>query len=186
MTKAFLPLALLLGLSACAPQPPAEFARLPPDAVIGAGDPLRSAVANTSVAFGSPRSLAGRPAEAAQAVAQMEYLAVQLPSNPRFTNVSPTAGPQFSAARREWRSALGIPTEQPPQAVIDSLFAASRALQAGQKDAAAASLPANVFPQGGQTALLRLASLPNLPLTNEAAVTASQTLQRSEAGRGRF
>ena len=186
MSKAYLPLAALLAFAACGPQPPQVYASLPADAIVGAGDPLRSAAANTSVVFGSPQQLAGRPAEAARAVAQMEYLAVQIPNNPRFPGISPTAGSQFAAARGEWRGALGIPAEQPPQAVIESLYAASRALQTEQKDAAAAALPANVFPQGGQTALLRLALLPSLPLTNEAAVTASQTLQRSETNRGRF
>ncbi|MFC7477020.1 hypothetical protein ACFQS7_21820 [Dankookia sp. GCM10030260] len=186
MSKAFLPLAILLALGACGPQPAQVTASLPADAIVGAGDPLRSAAANTSVAFGSPRLLAGRPADAARAVAQMEYLAVQIPNNPRFLGLSPTTGSQLVAARREWRGALGIPAEQPPQAVIDSLYAAARALQAGQRDAAAAALPASVFPQGGQTALLRLASLPSLPLTNDAAVMVSQSLQRSEPNPGRF
>src|SRR4051794_12810827 len=144
MTKAFLPLAILLSLGACGPQPPQLYASLPPDAAIGAGDPLRAAAASTSVAFSSPQPLAGRPADAARAVAQMEYLAVQMPNNPRFPGLSPTAGSQFAAARREWRGALGIPAEQPPQAVIESLYAASRALQVGRKDAAAAALPAEV------------------------------------------
>jgi hypothetical protein len=186
MSKAFLPLAVLLFLNACGPQPPQVSASLPADAILGAGDPLRSAAANTSVVFGSPQQLAGRPADAARAVAQMEYLAVQIPNNPRFPGISPTTGSQFVVARREWRGALGIPAEQPPQAVIESLYTASRELQAGQKDAAAAALPASVFPQGGQTALLRLASLPSLPLTNQAAVAAADTLQRSETQRGRF
>ena len=187
MTKAFLPLAALLALGACGPQPPAVFASLPPDAVVGAGDPLRSAVANTSVAFGSPQGLAGRPAEAARAVAQMEYLAVEIPNNPRYPGISPTVGEQFTLARREWRTALGIPEAEPPQAVIESLYAASRALRAGQQDAAAAALPASVFPQGGQTAMLRLASLPSLPLTNQAAVAATDALRRTDgAPRGRF
>ena len=186
MSKAFLPLAVLLALGACGPQPSRLSASLPADAVIGAGDPMRSAAANTAVAFSSPQQLAGRPAEAAQALAQMEYLAVQIPNDPRITNVSPTAGSQFAEARREWRGALGIPEDRPPQAVIDSLYAASRAIRAGQQDAAAAALPASVFPQGGATTMLRLASLPSLPLTNAAAVTASNTLQRSETQRGRF
>ena len=60
--------------------------------------PLRSAVANTSVAFGSPQKLAGRPAEAAQAVAQMEFLAVQLPNNPFYPGISPTVLPLISGS----------------------------------------------------------------------------------------
>jgi hypothetical protein len=187
MKKALLPLATLLLLAACAPQTPPESASLPPDAVVGAGDPFRSAVANTSVAFSSPRQLAGRPAEAAQAVAQMEYLAVQVPNNPRYPGISPTVGEQFTQARREWRTALGIPQDTAPQPVIDSLFAASRALRVGQPDAAASALPAKVFPQGGETAVLRLASLPNLPLTNRAAVAATDALRRNDGSQlGRF
>ncbi|MDO9712402.1 hypothetical protein [Paracraurococcus lichenis] len=187
MTKALLPLLAALALGACADQPPAPSANLPPDAVVGAGDPLRSAVANTSVAFASPRKLAGRPADAAQAVAQMEYLAVAIPTDPRYPYISPTVGTQFEQARREWRAALGIPDATPPQPVIESLYAAARAVRSGQPDAAAAALPATVFPQGGQTAMLRLASLPDLPLTNQAAVTATDALRRTDGQpRGRF
>lgn len=180
MTKAFLPLALAVGLGACAPTTPPLFASLPPDAIVGAGDPLRSAVANTSTAFGTQRELAGRPAAAAQAVAQMEFLAVQVPNNPRYPNISPTVGIQLAEARQEWRGALGIPASQPPQAVINSLYAASRAMRAGQKQAAAAALPADVFPQGGETTLLRLASMPSLPLTNQAAVASTDVLRRTD------
>ena len=116
MIKAFLPLAAALALGACAPTTPPQFASLPPDAVVGAGDPMRSAAANTSTAFGTQRELAGRPAAAARAVAQMEYLAVQIPNNPRYPNISPTVGIQLVDARQEWRGALGIPAAQPPQA----------------------------------------------------------------------
>ncbi|TDG28978.1 hypothetical protein [Paracraurococcus ruber] len=184
---AHLRLLALLALGACGALPPAQYASLPPDAVAGAGDPLRSAVANTSVAFASPQKLAGRPAEAAQAVAQMEYLAVEIPNNVRYPSISPTVGTQFAQARREWRSALGIAPDAPPQPVIESLYAASRAIRAGQPDAAASALPAAVFPQGGQTAVLRLASMPGLPLTNQAAVAATDALRRTDgAPRGRF
>lgn len=187
MTKAFLPLVVALAVGACAAQPPAPGASLPPDAVVGAGDPLRSAVANTSIVFASPQQLAGRPAEAALAVAQMEFLAAELPNNPRFPSVSPTVGTQLMQARREWRMALGIPEATAPQPVIDSLFAAARAYRGGQADAAAAALPAAIFPEGGQTTLLRLASLPRLPMTNRAAVAATDALrQRDTAPRGRF
>jgi hypothetical protein len=187
MFKIVLPLAAALALAGCDLPPQTPGASLPPDAVVGAGDPVRSAVANTSVAFSSPQLLAGRPAQAAQAVAQMEFLAVEIPNNPRYTGISPTVGEQMVLARQEWRTALGIPADLPPQPVIDSLYAASRALRGGQQDAAAAALPVAVFPQGGQTAVVRLASLPNLPLTNRAAVAASETVRRHDAqGRGRF
>jgi hypothetical protein len=182
-----LALATVLALAGCTLPPPPPSASLPFDAVAGAGDPLRSAVINTGSVFSSPRPLAGRPGQAAQAVAQMEFLAVEMPNNPRFTSAGATVGPQFARARQEWRSALGIPAEMPAQVVIDSLFAASRALRDGSPDAAAAALPRDAFPQGGETALLRLASLPDLPLTNAAAVGAAEVLRRHQGlGNGRF
>ncbi|MFC7538901.1 hypothetical protein ACFQU2_04710 [Siccirubricoccus deserti] len=85
MNRRFLPTAAtLLLLGACAMPPPAPNAQLPFDALVGAGDPVRSAVASTSFAFSHQGQLAGQPADAARALAQMEYLAVELPNNPRF------------------------------------------------------------------------------------------------------
>ncbi|MBL6077278.1 hypothetical protein JMJ56_04615 [Belnapia sp. T18] len=180
MIRTALPLAALLALGACALPPPPESASLPADAVIGAGDPLRSAIANTSVAFSSQALLAGRPAEAARAVAQMEWLAVEMPTNPRLTSVSPSIIGQMAAARAEWRAALGIAPDVPAQPVINGLYAAARALSAQQGDPAAA-LSTSAFPQGGQATLLRLAALPSLPLTNSAAVTATDAIRQRDS-----
>jgi hypothetical protein len=187
MLKNLLPLAAVLAVGACALPPPPATASLPPDAVVGAGDPLRSAVANTSVAFSNPDLLAGRPAQAARALAQMEYLAVEMPTNPQLTSVSPTVVSQMVAARQEWRAALGVPVGIEAQPVIDSLYAASRALGTGQAAAAAAALPVAIFPQGGQATLTRLAALPGLPLTNQAAVGAIDAIrQRDNSSRQRL
>ena len=74
---AFCAAAVLAALAAaCTPGPnysPRDWVSLPPDAVVGAGDPTRSAILNTAYAFGTPASLAGRPAEAAVAGAQLDY-----------------------------------------------------------------------------------------------------------------
>jgi hypothetical protein len=171
---------LLVILGACTLPPPPETASLPPDAVIGAGDPLRSAIANTSVAFSSPALLAGRPAEAAKAIAQMEWLAVEMPTNPRLTSVSPSIIGQMAAARAEWRAALGIAPDAPAQPVINGLYAAARAISGQQGDPAAA-LASPAFPQGGQSVLARLAALPSLPLTNSAAVTATDAIRQRDS-----
>jgi hypothetical protein len=184
--RTMLSVAAALTLGACTALPPLPTASLPYDAVIGAGDPLRTAVANTANAFSAPDRLAGQPARAARALAQMEYLAVELPDNARLGALAPASG-QFELARREWREALGIPADLPPQPVIDALYASARALSAGQSEAAAAALPASTFRQGGAATLMRLASLPSLPLTNRAAVAANDALRRHDGqGRGRF
>ncbi len=174
--------ALLALLAACAeaPRPVQPSVSLPPDAVQGAGDPVRAALATGATAFAAPRRLAGQPAEAARAVADMEFLAANLPTNPRFADQSPTLTPQLMAARAEWREAIGIAPDAPPQAVINQLFAAGRALDMGQQDAAAAALPATTFTRGGAATLAILGNLPRLPRTNAAAVSASALLQRDD------
>lgn len=184
--RTILSIAAVLTLGACTNLPPQPSAHLPYDAVIGAGDPMRMAVTNTANAFSSPGRLAGQPERAARALAQMEYLAVEIPDNPRLGGMAPSRA-QFEMARREWRDVLGIPAELPPQPVIDALYASARALSAGQSDAAAAALPASAFPRGGQATLARLASLPSLPLTNQAAVVANDVLRKHDGqGRGRL
>jgi len=164
-------------LAACAQAPLPKTALLPRDAVVGAGDPARSAVFSANAVLGQAHPVTGRPADTARAIAQMEFLAVDLPQNNNLISVSSTLVPDLMTARREWRGALDIAPEAPAQAVINALFAASRALDAGQPDAAAAALPGNIFRRGGAATLAQLAAPPRLPATASAAATAQQTLQ---------
>lgn len=186
-TRTMLPLFAAMALAACAAQPPLPGASLPADAVVGAGDPLRTALSNTSNAFGSPERMAGRPDQAARALAQMEFLAIEMQGNPRLMSAGSIATAQFVQARDEWRRALGIPAAVPPQPVIDQLYASARALGSGQSKAAATALQPAVFTQGGRATLTRLGALPALPLTNQAAVAATDIMRRQDGqGRGRF
>jgi hypothetical protein len=50
----------------------------------------------------------GHPAEAARAIAQMEFLAVDLPRNNNLSSPSATLVPDLVKARQEWRGALDI------------------------------------------------------------------------------
>lgn len=170
-------------LAACASLPPVETAQLPRDAVTGAGDPMRSAVFNTNAVFGHASPAAGRPGEAARAIAQMEFLAVDLPRNSNLSSPSATLVPDLVSARQEWRGALDIAPEAPAQSVINALFSAGRALDAGQADAAAAALPSTIFRKGGAATVAQLAALPRLPRTAVAAATAQQSLQGVTGGR---
>jgi hypothetical protein len=183
-------LLLALGLGACAlPSmsslglPTEQTASLPDDAYSGAGDPLRSAINNTTIAFSSVGELAGRPARAARALAEMEYLKVEVSTNPRSYGGSTTASTIFPIAQGEWRQALGIAPNAAPQAVIDSLFATARALQGGQPRSAEVVLSQPIFTLGGPATLVKLANLPSLPVTNNAAQEASRVLRRGGLGR---
>jgi hypothetical protein len=172
---AHLALPLMLGACTGAAVPPG--ARLPADAVSGIGDPVRAAVAGSAHAFGTGSVLAGRPAAAARALAQVEFLAAEIPAGPRWIEWSPTVGMELQGARAELRQALGIPAASPPQAVVDSLYAAARALQAGDRAAAEAALQAAEAADRG--ALLRhLSALPALPRTRTATALAHQEMVR--------
>lgn len=148
--------------------------RLPRDSVEGAGDPTRAAVSRAAYAFNQPGQLAGRPAEAARAIADMEFLAAALPFDPRYQQRDPLLPGQLAQARAEWRAALGIPDAQPAQPVIDNLYAMARNGQA--------ALPTGIFgPNAGAT----LAALPPLPQTARAAAAAARVQSEGNMPTGR-
>ncbi|MBX9749775.1 MAG: hypothetical protein K5Q68_09195 [Roseococcus sp.] len=170
-------------LAACATEIPAETAQLPRDAVVGAGDPMRSAVFHTNSVFAQRSPAMGQPAAAARAIAEMEFLAVDLPRNNNLSSPSATLVPDLVMARQEWRRVLDIAPDAPAQPVINALFAASRALEDGQPAAAAAALPSSIFRKGGAATIAQLSALPRLPNTAMAAATAQQSLQPTTGGR---
>lgn len=176
---------LPLLAAACAPLgPPPPSVSLPPDAVEGAGDPTRAAIIGAAYAFASPASLAGRPDVAARAVANYEYLAVEIPTGPRWVGFSPVAGLELRRGLPEVRNAVGIAPDAPPQAVVDALYAASRALRAGDTEAARRILSPPLFPAGGEATLARLAALPPLPQANFAtSLTAGELTRQDTEGR---
>lgn len=171
---------LVLALGACGTPPPP--ASLPADAAWNFADPTRTAIFNTAYVFATPARLAQDPADAGLAIAQAEHVAVALRHDQRFIDFAPTPQLLFEIARPEWRAALGIADAAPPQAVIDALFSARRALLANDPAAAAAALRTPIFAEGGDAALTRLANLPPLPRTAAAAAAAASELQRPRGG----
>lgn len=140
----------------------------------------RTAVIESAFTFARRDRLAGRPAEAARAIAQVEFIAVDLATNQAWTRLSPLASVNFIGARREWRAALGIPESAAPQAVIDALVDTNMGLANNDRGRALASLPAATFPLGGAATLERLNALPALPLTARATAFAQTEASRME------
>lgn len=152
----------LAPLAACAEGlAPVETASLPPGSVEGAGDPTRAAVSRAAFFFAGPARPPGAPA-AARAVADMEYLAANLPFDPRWADRDPLLPVRLRQARAEWRQALAIPPDTPPQAMINRLW---RIFEGNADDPAL---------------LARLAALPPLPRTAEAANAAAQAQARPD------
>ena len=171
----------LLPLLACAPLVPVgPSVSLPPDAVQGAGDPTRSAILSSAYAFNNAGGLAD-PAVAARALANMDYLANNLPQDPRYS-FAPTLAGQMVAARAELRGALGVAPGAPSQQVVDELYGVSRALRARDLAGAENALSPAIFPDRRAT-VLRLASLPPLPATATAAASAEREQTRADNDR---
>ncbi|WP_137125314.1 hypothetical protein [Roseomonas sp. HF4] len=169
-----------LGLFAgCANLPPVPTATLPDRTGGGAIlDPARQAIFHTASAFASSTPLAGRPAEAAQAISEAEFLAVELRHNSRWTEMSPIVATAFEQARPEWRGALGIAADAPAQAVIDAMTRVRLAYGGQDLSAAAAALAPPLVTPGGQATLARLGALPPLPRTARAASLAEREIWR--------
>jgi len=176
---ALLCLPLLAGCGAVQ-QPPNGWATLPNDAVVGAGDPVRAAILNTAYVFGNPGSVAGRADQAARAVANYEFLTVELPYGARWRGFNPAVATELAAGQREVLNAFGIAPNAPTQQVVDSLYAASRALRAGDQAAAERILSQPAFTLGGPATLQRLAAMPVLPRASAAARFAEGELDRQD------
>ena len=169
-------------LAGCTPpqQPPNGWASLPSDAVAGAGDPVRGAMINTAYVFGNPGSVAGRPDQAARAVANYAFLTTELPYGPRWRGFNPNVSTELNFGMREVQAAFGIAPNAPTQAVVDGLYGASRALRSGDTAAAERTLSPPVFTLGGAATLQRLSAMPVLPRAAAGANLALQEMDRQD------
>jgi hypothetical protein len=177
-------LAAMLLMAACTPipdRPPHGPVTMPADATPIARDPMRTAITEAAFAFQSSGNLAGRPADAARAVAQYEFITAELPYTPRWRDQGGgggVSGPALMAALPELRGTVGIAPNAPAQQVVDSLFAAARALRAGDRAAAERVLSTPHFTRGGAGTLQVLTELPAMPQVSTAVGRAAAELDR--------
>lgn len=165
------------AITGCATTP-VPIARMPVDPELGFADPARQAIIHAAYSFPATGSMAGKPWEAAQAIQEAEFLAVELNYGQRWIEMSPLPKMAFVQARPEWRAVLGIDQAAEPQAVIDALTVVRYAFGAQNPAAAAAALQAPLFTPGGTRALADLSALPPLPRTAWAATMAQQEMWR--------
>jgi hypothetical protein len=150
----------------------------------GLGDPVRGAALRAPSTLGDTSRWAGRPAEAAEAAAELEFLANEFATNPRYApEANPATAQQLDAARREMRSFLGIAPDATPELVRAGLRNAAAALRAGSRARAEAALSGPAFLYGPSATLGRLASMPRLPRVSEAAGGVAAEIDRLERRR---
>jgi hypothetical protein len=144
--------------------------------------PVRAVAEAAAAAFADRGSgLAGRPAAMAQAAAQLEFLASDLPRDPRYGRLAEGVSNDLALARQEVRDVLGIAQAAAPAVVTQALLAAARALRAGDRAAAAAALPAPTFEPGGAGSVARLGEAGPMPQAGIATQYAAQAVARADA-----
>jgi len=175
-------LLLLASLTACTELRTPRAGSLPPLALVSAtNDPARAAIDDAAEAWGAP-GLAGDPAAMARAAALLEWLAADIPTDRRWTQIPRQLGYDLGFARTEMRLALGISLQAPPRAVIGPLTAAA---MAGDDAAARASaLSGAVFTQGADSTAARLAAPGRLSLPPTATANLRREVARLDAVRG--
>lgn len=145
----------------------------------GLGDPVRGAALRAPQTLGDTSRWTGRPAEAAEAAADLEFLANAFATDPRYApEANPAVPQQLNAARGEMRGFLGIAPEAAPDLVIAGLRRAAAALRSGGRAGAEAALSGPAFAFGPSATLGRLASMPRLPRTSDAAGGVSAEVER--------
>ncbi|MBL6455345.1 hypothetical protein JMJ55_08435 [Belnapia sp. T6] len=168
---------LLLGLAGCATDPSAEY-------LGGFGDPIRGAALYAPRNLGDTSRWAGQPAEAAVAAEQLEFLTDSLTTDPRYApEINPAVLQTLQTARTEMRGYLGIAPDAAPAGVIAGLRRAAEGLRAGSRARAEAALAGPAFTAGPTGTLQRLATMPRLPRTAEAAGMVAAEFDRLERRR---
>jgi hypothetical protein len=182
----FTALVALALLGACAAQPTPRGGGAGADLVLPAQlrqantDPGRTAIGFTDATFGRPAAVQGRPAVAADAVAQLEWLTVNLATDQRWSGMPGNVAGQFPGARDEVRQALGIRADATTNTVIGAMDGTAAALRGGDRAAALRALGPAVAPDGAERALSVLNALPRLPRASQATSAASAGLSRMD------
>ena len=180
--RALLFLLPALALAACGNAPlRQDQVQLPETArTDGLTDPTRSAILSASYVFAQPGSIAGDAAAGAEALARLEYLAVELDVGPRWIGMDPLVPLALAQGRAEARAAFGLDPAVSPQRAMDGLYGAAAALRAGDRDRAIAALTPLTGAAGAAPALARLAAFPSLPRATEALARARNGMNRMD------
>jgi hypothetical protein len=172
----------LATLAACGAGPPRQdWVQLPDSARDdGVTDPTRSAILSASYVFAQPASIAGDAAAGAEALARLEYLAVELDVGPRWIGMSGIVPPLLANGRAEARSTFGISPTVPPQQAMNALYGTAEALRAGDRARATTLIAGLTGPERAEAALTRLANFPYMPRAAQALSQARSGMHRMD------
>ena len=175
-------LLLLPALAACGTAPlrqdPVQLPETARDT--GITDPTRSAILSASFVFGQPSSIAGDAAAGAEALARLEFLAVELDVGPRWIGMDPLVPLALAQGRAEARAAFGFDPTAAPQRAMDALYGAAAALRDGDRPRAIQALAPLTGPDRAEAVLTKMAAFPYLPRAAQALAQARIGMNRMD------
>ena len=164
----------LVGLAACAHVDPApSTAVMPPGALGSNGDPDVRSLDVAAYSFGR---VMRNPAEAADAIAALDYIGGELNTSPRWIGMEPLTRAQMLQARETLRSYIGISQAAPSQAVVDTMLALSQAYRAADTAAVQRLLANPIFIAPPAAVEAHLAYIPLMPAINNVTTRADGLL----------
>jgi hypothetical protein len=161
----------LAGLAACAGVDPAPSTATMPQGALGTnGDEDVRSLDIAAYSFG--HVIRNNPAEAADAIAALDYMGGELTTSPRWIDMEPLTRAQMLEARETLRSYIGISQAAPSQAVVDTLLALAKAYRAGDTSAVQTLLANPIFILPAAEVQAHLAYIPLMPAINNVTTRA--------------
>jgi hypothetical protein len=153
----------LTALGGCAPKQPPDFS------YTGSYDPLYYALTTAERNLSNLSEYRGRPAGAAAALAQFQFILAEFQEEAAVVSVPAAASSLIPAGDQEMRTALGIAPGAPPRAISSALRRFASLWAGGQREAALAVLARPPFTLGPQQTLAVLGALPPMRALESAS-----------------
>jgi hypothetical protein len=122
--------------------------------------------------FGGP--IRNNPAEAADAIAALDYMGGRLSTAPRWVSVDPLVQDELLQARVIMRRYAGISQSAPSQSVVDTMLALGAAYRADDRAEEQTLLRHPIFTSPPEVTSTRLANVPLIAPVNVATNHADQ------------
>jgi hypothetical protein len=161
-------------LAACAHVDPAPSTAVMPAGALGTnGDIDQRSLDIAAYSFGH---VIRNPAEAADAIAALDYMGGELNTSPRWIGMDPLTRAQMLQARETLRSYIGISQSAPSQAVVDTMLALAPAFRAGDTAAIQQLLSNPIFIVPPAEVQAHLSYIPLMPAINNVTTRADSIL----------
>jgi hypothetical protein len=165
--------ALFSGASCAAETTSPSTAIMPAGALSTNGDIDVRSLDVAAYAFGRP--LRNDPAKAANAIAALDYMGGELNTSPRWTTTMPSLfRAQMLQSREVIRSYVGVNSQAPSQAVVNTMLALAAAYRAGDHATVQRLLTSPIFTLPPDRVAAQLANIPVIPSVNSATAHADQ------------